>query len=92
VGKPVGFWTGLQIDSAANLMLTLAFFIPFELGAREGGLYLILSGFGIGSSVGVFVALCNRIREIFWIGVGLTWGNFLAAAPVVSEVPTAAHE
>jgi uncharacterized protein (TIRG00374 family) len=92
VGKTVSFRTALEIDSAANLLLTLSFFIPFELGAREGGLYLILSGFGIGSAVGVFVALVNRIRELFWIGVGLTWGHFLSAAPPVREVPVAASD
>jgi hypothetical protein len=92
LGKPVSFLTALQIDSAANLMLTLAFFIPFELGAREGGLYMILSGYGIGSTVGVFVALVNRIREIFWIGVGLTWGHFLAGGPSSNDVALPAGE
>jgi uncharacterized membrane protein YbhN (UPF0104 family) len=91
VGQPVDLLTGLQIDSAANLMLTAAFFIPFELGAREGGLYLILSSFGMASGVGVFVALVNRIREIFWIGVGLTWGHFLAAPPRLREAAVASE-
>lgn len=82
MGKSVGFGTALAIDSAANLMITCLFFIPFEAGAREGGLYLILSTFGMPSAVSFVVPVVNRIRELFWIGVGMTWGHFLAAAPL----------
>jgi uncharacterized protein (TIRG00374 family) len=81
LGKPVGFWPALAVDSVANIMITALFFIPFEAGAREGGLFLLLSKFGMPSAVSIVVPVVSRIRELFWIGIGMTWGHFLAAAP-----------
>jgi hypothetical protein len=82
LGKPVGFLPALAVDSIANIMITALFFIPFEAGAREGGFYLLLSAFGMPSAVSLVVPVVNRIRELFWIAFGMTWGHFLAAGPV----------
>jgi len=82
LGKPVDFWPGVAVDSIANLMITALFFIPFEAGAREGGFYLLLSAFGMPQAVALVVPVVNRIRELFWIGFGMTWGHFLAASKV----------
>jgi hypothetical protein len=46
------------------------------LGTREGGLVLILEGLKYASGVGVYVGLINRIREFFWIFVGLVFIQF----------------
>jgi len=41
-----------------------------QLGTREGG-YLALKSLAITSGIGVYVSLCTRIRELFWIAVGV---------------------
>jgi hypothetical protein len=51
--------------------MNMFFFVPFELGTREGSLYFILESLGFGAGVGIFIAVVNRIREFFWILVGL---------------------
>jgi hypothetical protein len=88
VGKHMSFWTVIGMDAGANFILTAGFFIPFELGAREGGLYFVLRSFGVTAGIGVFAALVNRIRELFWIAVGLVWAHFLTGKrPVDEPVP-----
>ena len=52
-------------------MLNLFFFIPMGLGIREGSLYLIMGGLNISSAIGVYIGLINRVREFFWIFIGL---------------------
>jgi hypothetical protein len=45
--------------------------MPLELGSREGGLVLVLKAIKISSPLGIYLGLVNRIREFFWIFVGL---------------------
>jgi uncharacterized protein (TIRG00374 family) len=80
LGYDIPFTTALCIDAASSLALNVLFFVPFELGVREGGLYLILPIFGVPPEVGIYAGLVSRVRELFWIGVGLLWGHVLTAA------------
>jgi len=58
------------------LITNLFFFIPFELGAREGGLYLVLGSIHLTSVIGIYIGIINRAREFFWILVGLILTQF----------------
>lgn len=80
LGYDIPFTTALCIDAASSLALNVLFFVPFDLGVREGGLYLILPVFGLPPEVGIYAGLVSRVRELFWIGVGLLWGHVLAAS------------
>lgn len=80
LGYDIPFTTALCIDAASSLALNVMFFVPFDLGVREGGLYLILPFFGLPPEVGIYAALVSRVRELFWIGVGLLWGHVLTAS------------
>jgi uncharacterized protein (TIRG00374 family) len=80
LGYDIPFTTALCIDAASSLALNALFFVPFDLGVREGGLYLILPVFGLPPEVGIYAALVSRVRELFWIGVGLLWGHVLTAS------------
>jgi|HubBroStandDraft_6_1064221.scaffolds.fasta_scaffold95880_2 uncharacterized protein (TIRG00374 family) len=79
LGYDIPFTTALCIDAASSLALNVLFFVPFDLGVREGGLYLILPVFGLPPEVGIYAGLVSRVRELFWIGVGLLCGHLLAA-------------
>ncbi len=80
LGYDIPFTTALCIDAASSLALNVLFFVPFDLGVREGGLYLILPVFGLPPEVGIYAGLVSRVRELFWIGVGLAWGHVLTAS------------
>lgn len=54
-----------------SLFANLLFFIPLQLGGREGGFMLSASGLAMTASSGIFVALIVRLRELIWTAVGL---------------------
>ena len=59
------------INAGASIISNLLFIVPFEIGVKEGGLYLTLGLLNFVPLVGVYIGLVNRIRELFWILIGL---------------------
>ncbi len=55
----------------ASLIGNLIFFIPMQVGAREFGLALSLGWTGMATSFGVTASLLARIREIFYVALGV---------------------
>lgn len=54
-----------------SLFANLLFFIPLQLGGREGGFLMSITAFGISTTSAIFVALLVRLRELIWTGIGL---------------------
>lgn len=71
VGLPIGYPTAVLIGGFSQLVLNLLFFIPFEMGSKEGGLYLIFQLLGLPPTLGVYTAIVSRLRELTWIAIGL---------------------
>lgn len=67
----ITFLDSMLILAFTSLFANALFFIPLQLGGREGGFMLSVSGLSISASAGVFVALIARLRELFWTGLGL---------------------
>ncbi len=67
------FVDGLIILGFSSLMGNLLFFLPMQIGAREGSLAVIVPLLfpGVGQAIGIYVSFYTRIREIFWIVVGV---------------------
>ncbi len=57
--------------ACASLLGNLMFFVPMQVGSREAGLALALSWSGVASPFGVTASLLARLREIFYIAVGV---------------------
>ena len=57
--------------AAAKRAANLLFFIPLQLGGREGGFIMSTAGLALSASAGIFVALIVRIRELIWTAIGL---------------------
>ena len=57
----------------SSLMGNILFFFPMQMGAREGGLAIIIKilGYPGGLGLGVFSSFFTRIRELVWIFIGV---------------------
>jgi uncharacterized protein (TIRG00374 family) len=75
-GLPINYGTAFVIGAFSQLAINVMVFIPFGLGSREGGLYAVYRLLRLPAALGVYAGVLSRIRELVWIGIGLTlvWG------------------
>lgn len=71
LGGGVSFAQCVLILAFTSLFANLLFFIPLQLGGREGGFAMSAAGLSLTAGAGVFVALIVRLRELIWTAVGL---------------------
>ncbi len=71
VGVPVTFGAALFVYVTYSLIINLIFFVPMNFGIRESGLMLGLQGLAITPLLGVYLGVVIRIRELFWVLLGL---------------------
>ncbi len=73
LGVQLTFWDGILVLAFSSLVGNLLFFLPMQLGAREGGLSLIVKILGISApGIGIFTSLYTRVRELVWIFIGVS--------------------
>ena len=71
VGHPISWGLALCLDSLAMLFSALGFFIPAAAGVQEGGNLLLALGFNLGLTLGATFSILRRLREAFWLSLGL---------------------
>lgn len=67
----VHFLNCFLILAFSSLIANLLFFMPMQLGGREGGFALAVGGLSLSGAYGVYTALITRVREFIWIVIGL---------------------
>lgn len=67
----VSFVDCILIVAFSSLLANLLFFMPMQLGGREGGFALAVGGLSMSGAYGVYTALLTRVRELIWIVIGL---------------------
>ena len=70
-GGVLTFVFSFLILSFTSLFANLLFFIPLQLGGREGGFAMSVAQMGMTSDIGMFVSIICRVRELFWTALGL---------------------
>ncbi len=71
LGIEFNMYQAIYFSSISSLLLNILFFIPLQIGSREGVYYFLMYSIGISSPVGVYISLTGRIREFIWILCGL---------------------
>ena len=61
----------ILILAFTSLFANLLFFMPLQIGGREGGFIMSVKTMAMTMSDGIFVALIVRLREMIWTVIGL---------------------
>ena len=67
----VSYVQSILILAFTSLFANMLFFMPLQLGGREGGFLMSADGLGMTAQAGIFVALLVRLRELIWTAIGL---------------------
>ncbi|MBQ5971023.1 MAG: flippase-like domain-containing protein [Prevotella sp.] len=71
----------ILILAFTSLFANMLFFMPLQLGGREGGFLMSATSMGITASTSIFLALIVRLRELVWTGIGLLIIKFGSKKP-----------
>jgi len=71
IGMDISFMEAFYISAGSSLIINIFFFMPFQLGTLEAGLYLVLDSIKLSAGIGIYIGIINRAREFFWILIGL---------------------
>src|SRR5258707_5768497 len=75
VGLNITFAQAYVIGGLTSLIQNVIFVVPFEVGTKEGSLYLVFQLLGLDPALGAYTAIVSRLRDLVWIGGGvrLAW-------------------
>ncbi len=71
IGIHITILEAIYISAATSLITNILFFMPMELGTREGGTSIIMKSLNFAPGIGIYISVIYRIREFFWILIGL---------------------
>jgi uncharacterized membrane protein YuzA (DUF378 family) len=70
MGVSIAMVGAFVVEGLTKVINLVGAFNPGNLGTYEGGNMLIAKMFGVTSTAGLTLALCRRMRTVFWAGVG----------------------
>ena len=71
ISLPIGYLKAYLIGGLVSLIQNVLFVIPFEVGSKEGSLYVLFQMLGLDPHLGVYTAIVTRVRDLLWIAAGL---------------------
>jgi uncharacterized protein (TIRG00374 family) len=86
VGLHIGYFRAYVIGGLTQLVQNVLFFVPFEVGSKEGALYLLFQLLGLDPALGVYTAIVSRVRDLIWIGAGIALVWLGGRRPVAERV------
>lgn len=89
VGVETSVTSAMFLYVVYSIIINILFFIPMNLGAREGGLCLGLETLALPPLLGVYMGVVMRVREFFWILLGLLFILFTRSKR--ETTPSQAH-
>jgi uncharacterized protein (TIRG00374 family) len=63
--------TALLIEGASKILAVFSYFVPGNVGTREGGSVLILRFFEMSAALGITLVLVRRARALAWAAIGI---------------------
>ena len=70
-GGGLTFIYAFLILSFTSLFANLLFFLPLQLGGREGGFAMSVAQMSMTADIGLFISIICRVRELFFTALGL---------------------
>lgn len=67
----VSYWDCILILAFTSLFANALFFLPMQVGGREGGFALAVGGLAMPYAYGVYMGLIMRVRELIWVIIGI---------------------
>jgi len=71
LGFGIDYLRAFSIGGLEAIVSNALFFVPFEVGAREGAFFLLFKLFGMDPQVGLYASIVGRVRDFAWIAGGL---------------------
>ena len=90
-GGGLTFVYAFLILSFTSLFANLLFFLPLQLGGREGGFAMSVAQMGMTANIGLFVSIICRVRELFWTAIGLLLMKVGNNVPSATNSPNLKH-
>jgi glycosyltransferase 2 family protein len=70
-GHPINWSLACCLDALTVLCAAAGFMIPASIGVQDGGTILLALGFNLGAAMGASFTIARRLREAFWLSLGL---------------------
>lgn len=67
----VSYWDCVLMQAFMSLFANILFFMPMQMGTREGGFAMVTAGLRMNGAFGVLTGLMTRLREMVWDAIGL---------------------
>jgi glycosyltransferase 2 family protein len=85
LGHPINWSLACCLDSLTVLFAAAGFMIPASVGVQDGGTILLALGFNLGAAMGATFTIARRLREAFWLSLGLVVVGRENSRAVVSQ-------
>jgi len=86
ISMPISMLESIYISAATSLITNILFFMPLELGTREGGTSLIMKSLNFLPGIGIYISVIYRIRAFFWILIGLALIRINKSKNIVTQI------